>query len=382
MKIINKQMKQNPMYYYLLILAVATTIGLQSWRTLLNNFAVETVGINGFQMGFLQSVREIPGLLAFLTIYLLLILKEHKLSAISVLLLGIGTAMTGFFPTFYGLLFTTIIMSTGFHYFETTNQSLALQYFSHDHAPHFLSRQKSWMAVANIASGVVVWLLASFLKTDHIFFVCGIAIIACAVWAFLKNPTKTDMPLQQQKIVLKKKYWLFYVLNFFSGARRQIFMAFAAFLMVSKYQYSVKDIAILFIANNILNYYIAPYIGKGIHKYGEKKMLSLEYIGLFFIFLGYAFIENAHIAAVLYILDHIFFNFYIGVKTFFQKTADKEDIAPSMAIGFTINHISAVVIPTIGGALWMISYRIPFLCGAVLCLLSLIFVQMIRYDKK
>ena len=181
-------------------------------------------------------------------------------------------------------------------------------------------------------------------------------------------------------MVLKKKYWLFYVLNFLSGARRQIFVVFAVFMLVQKYHYSVKDIAILFIINNVITYFISPYIGKGINHFGERKMLTVEYIFIFLVFAGYAFIEDRTIVAVLYILDHIFFGFSMGINTYFQKTGEYEDIAPSMAMGFTINHISAVVVPVIGGLLWILDWRIPFVVGMVLSLLSLFFVQKIRIN--
>ena len=118
-----------PMYRYLMILTIASTIGLQAWRTLFDNFAVHVCHLEGVHIGILQSVREIPGFLALLAIYLLLFIKEHRLSALSVIILGLGVSVTGFFPSWMGLIFTTLIMSFGFHYFETTNQSLSLQYF-------------------------------------------------------------------------------------------------------------------------------------------------------------------------------------------------------------------------------------------------------------
>ena len=178
-------------------------------------------------------------------------------------------------------------------------------------------------------------------------------------------------------MVLKKEYWLFYFLTFMAGARRQIFVAFAIFLLVKKFDFSIQEIAGLFLVNNFVNYFLSPFIGRCIVKYGERKVLSLEYMSLIFIFIGYAVVEDKYIAALLYIFDHIFYNFAIAIRTFFHKIAAPADIAPSMAVGFTINHIAAVVLPVLGGLLWMIDYRIPFLAGAVLSLLSFISVQSI-----
>ncbi len=162
-----------------------------------------------------------------------------------------------------------------------------------------------------------------------------------------------------------------------SGARRQIFIAFAVFLLVKKFSFSIQEIAVLFLINNVINYFLSPFIGKCIVKFGERKVLSLEYTALIFVFLGYALVEDRYIAALLYVFDHIFFNFAIAIRTFFQKIANPADIAPSMAVGFTINHIAAVVLPVLGGILWLIDYRIPFLIGAVISIVSLLSVQSI-----
>jgi MFS family permease len=159
-------------------------------------------------------------------------------------------------------------------------------------------------------------------------------------------------------------------------------MAFAVFLMVQRFGYTVQEITLLFIANNAVNYYLSPMVGKAIVRYGERRVLSLEYGSMILIFLAYAWVQTKWMVAALYILDHIFFNFAIAIRTYFQKVSDPRDIAPSMAVGFTINHIAAVALPALGGILWMVDYRIPFVGGAVLALLSLMAVQFIPQPQQ
>lgn len=379
-KTIFKELKQNPMYRYLLLLAIAAAVGLQGWRTLFNNFAVEQAGANGFHVGLIQSVREIPGFLSLLVVFLLLVVREHRLAAFSIILLGAGVIITGLFPTIEGLAITTFLMSLGFHYFETTNQSLTLQYFTTKQSPHVFARIRSLSAATNIGVGIVIFFLAKLFSFETNYALIGSFVIICGLWALTRNPVDDNLPKQHKKMILKKEYWLYYVLNFLSGARRQIFVVFAVFMLVEKYNYSVEEIAILFVVNNIVAYFFNPYIAKAINRFGEKKVLSVEYISLVFIFAAYAFVEIKWVVALLYILDHIFFNFAIGIRTYFQKHADPQDIAPSMAVGFTINHIAAVVIPICGGLLWVLNWRIPFIAGIGLGLLSLFFVQFMKPD--
>jgi len=371
-------LKKNPMYGYLMLLTIASAISLQGWNTLFNNFAVDHAGLNGLQVGTIQSVREIPGFISLLVIYVLLIMKEHRLSSLSVLVSGAAVLLTGFFPTFQGILITTFIMSMGFHYFETTNQSLTLQYFNHIEAPLVLSKQRSWNALANVIICLIIWGCSYLINIKWLFAMTGFAVVVITLYTMKINPEKEDLPPQHKKLIFRKKYTLFYILNLLSGARRQIFVVFAVFLLVDRYKFSLQEITVLFIINNIVNYIVSPYIGKAINKFGEKKMLSFEYFSVIFIFAAYAFIDSSIVAASLYVIDNILFNFAIGIRTYFQKTADPADIAPSMAVGFTINHIVAVVLPVFGGALWLLDFRIPFAAGSVLGFVSLLVVQSMK----
>ena len=370
--------KKNPMYRYLMVLTISSTAGLQAWQTLFNNFAVDVAGLNGNHVGMIQSIREIPGFLALLVIFVIIFIKEYRLSALSILILGLGVAITGFFPSYAGLILTTLIMSFGFHYYETTNMSLTLQYFDEATSPWVFGKQRSYAAASSIAVGILIYLLVFLLDFTKIYLLFGSLIIAAAVWGMMQNPMDGTLIPQRKKMIVRKKYGLFYFLTFMAGARRQIFMAFAVLLLVQKFQYSVQEITILFVVNNIINYYLSPLIGKSIIRFGERKVLSLEYLSLIFIFVAYAVTGSKLVVAFLYIMDHIFFNFSIAIRTYFQKVGDPRDIAPSMAVGFTINHIAAVFLPALGGLLWMIDYRIPFISGAMMSLVSLMAVQMIR----
>jgi hypothetical protein len=374
--------KKNPMYRYLIVLTISSTVGLQAWLTLFNNFAVDVAGLNGHHVGMIQSIREIPGFLALLAVFVIMFIKEYRLSSLSILFLGLGVAMTGLFPSYIGLILTTLIMSFGFHYYETTNMSLTLQYFNKATSPWVFGKQRSYAAASNIAVGILIYFLVFLLDFTRIYLLFGSLIIAAAAWGLNQDPSDRTIVSQRKKMIIRKKYGLFYFLTFMAGARRQIFMAFAVLLMVQKFEYSVQEVTILFVVNNIINYYLSPLLGKSIIRFGERKVLSLEYLSLIFIFVAYALTGSKLVVAFLYILDHIFFNFSIAIRTYFQKVGDPRDVAPSMAVGFTINHIAAVFLPALGGLLWMIDYRIPFFSGAIMSLVSLIAVQMIRTPVK
>ncbi len=371
----NIDKNKRAMYIFLAVLVLASSAAFQGWRTLLNNFAVEIGGVDGAEMGVIQSVREIPGFLSLLAIYFLFIMREHKLAALSVIILGLGVSLTGLLPSFGGIVFTTLLMSFGFHYYETMNQSLTLQYFGHAEAPLVLGRMRSLMAVSNISVGALIYVLARWAGYEAMFALVGAVAVAAGLWALKGDPTKKDMPLQHRKMNLKKRYWLFYALTFIAGARRQIFVAFAVFLLVDKFGFGIREITILFVVNNVINYFVNPLIGRAVNRFGERKVLSLEYASLIVVFLAYAVTSSPIVAACLYVFDNVLFNFSIAIKTFFQKIADPADISSGMAAGFTITHIVAVFVPVLGGLAWMTDYRVVFVGGAAFGLISLVLAQ-------
>jgi predicted MFS family arabinose efflux permease len=369
---------QKPMLRFLAVMTAASMIGLQGYTILFNNYAVEVLNLDGSGVGLAQSIREIPGSLALLAVYLMLIIKEHRLAALSIALLGCGTALTGLFPTFGGLVFATLVMSFGFHYYETTNQSLTLQYFASGVSPIVFGRLRSLAAASSIASGILIWVLGFFLEYRGTFLVVGGLVFLAGIWGMLQDPTHENVAPQRQRMIVKRKYLLYYILTFLAGARRQIFIVFSIFLLVKVFHFSVREMTLLFIVNNTIAWIVNPLIGRAIVKFGERRISSVEYTGVILIFLVYALTDSSILAASMYILDNILFNFSVAIRTYFQKIGDPKDVAASMAVGFTINHIAAVVLPALGGLLWMIDYRIPFFAGAVLSVLSLVAAQFMR----
>ncbi len=357
----------------LVLMAAAMPLSFAIWMTLLNNFAIEKANFTAFEMGTLQSIREIPGFLTFTVIYILLIIKEQKLALISLAILGIGVLITGYFPTIIGLYITTVIMSIGFHYYEALQTSLTWQLVDKKNTPMAFAWQISARSLASIAVFGLIFFGYKYLKLPYTYlYAIGggatiLIVIICAI-SYPQFKTKTE---QHKKFILRKKYWLFYALTFLSGARRQIFIVFAAFMMVDKFQFDVSMIASLHFVNYMVNLWVPPYVGKFIAKFGERNALILEYIGLIGIFTAYAFVEVAWLAAVLYILDHVFFSFAIAIKTYFQKIANPKDVAATAGISFSINHIAAVVIPFGFGIIWLYSSSLVFLLGALIAGLSL-----------
>jgi len=358
----------------LIIMSIIMPLTFSTWQVLLNNFAIEQAAYSGADIGLLQSVREIPGFLAFTVILVILLINEQMLALLSLAFLSIGVALTGFFPTSIGLLSTTFLMSVGFHYFEAIRQSLVLQWIPKSETAIFMVKL---LAIGSMCALIVyasIWFLIEKFSASFqwLYLVAGGIGLLIVIFTMITFPRFKTPVEQEKKLFLRKRYWLYYTLVFLGGARRQIFMVFAGFLMVEKFHYSVSDISILFLINHLINLYAAPKIGKFIARIGENSALAIEYTALILIFSGYALVNDANSAAVLYILDHLFFAMAIAIKTYFQKIADPADIASTSGVSFTINHIAAVVIPASFGLIWLVNPSLVFWIGAFIASMSLL----------
>lgn len=367
----------------LLLMAIAMPLSFATWSALLNNFVIEAVGFDGSDIGWLHTVREIPGFLAFGVIFILVVVREQALALISLALLGVATAITAAFPSMGGLLFVTLLSSIGFHYFETVNQSLQLQWLTKDRAPQILG----WLLAAGSAATLVAYLAivltwrAFDLSYSFVYMVSGALTLAIVVYCWFAFPRFESPHRQSKRIVLKRRYWLYYALQFMSGARRQIFVVFAGFMMVEHFGFAVHQITALYMINLVANMALAPVFGWAVRRFGERRALVFEYAGLVGVFLAYGGIYwfgwGVLLAAVLYVLDHLFFALALALKTYFQKIADPEDIAPTAAVAFTINHIAAVFLPASLGYLWLVTPGGVFGLAAGMAATSLVLALMI-----
>ena len=367
----------------LFLMAIAMPLSFATWSALLNNFVIEVADFDGGDIGWLHTVREIPGFLAIGVILVIMVMREQVLALLSLALLGVATAVTAWFPTMGGILFITLFSSIGFHYYETVNQSLQLQWLRKEVAPQVLG----WLIAAGSGATLVAYVLivmtweALGLSYNTVYMASGGVTLLIVAYCALAFPQFESPNPQVKKFILRKRYWLYYALQFMSGARRQIFVVFAGFMMVERFGFEVHEVTALYLINLVANMVIGPVFGRAVFKFGERNTLTFEYIGLVVVFLLYGGIYwfgwGVLLASILYVVDHMFFAMALALKTYFQKIADPGDIAPTAAVAFTINHIAAVFLPAGLGLLWLVSPGAVFFLAAGMAATSLCLALLI-----
>ncbi|WP_435231361.1 MFS transporter [Pseudopelagicola sp. nBUS_20] len=373
----------------LFLMALAMPIAFNVWSALINNFVVEVAQFDGADIGLLHTIREIPGFFAVGVIAILLFMREQVLGLVSLLLLGVATSMTARFPSLAGILTITMLSSIGFHYYETVNQSLQLQWLDQKRAPKILG----WLLAAGSAATLVAYglIVATWERFDlsynFVYMLGGGITVLIALYCLFAFPQFEERTPQLRRMILKRRYWLYYSMQFMAGARRQIFVVFAGFMMVERFGFDVHELTALFLINLTVNMTLAPLFGMAVSRFGERRTLIFEYAGLVAVFLAYGGIYyfgwGVVLACILYVVDHLLFSLALALKTYFQKIADPEDIAPTAAVAFTINHISAVFLPVLLGLLWLVSPAAVFAFAAVMAAISLTLATLVpRHPRK
>jgi predicted MFS family arabinose efflux permease len=374
------------------MLAVANLflyLGFNVWRAVFNNFAVEELGVNAAQMGVIQSLREVPGLLGFVVGFLVLILSEIRLMGLSVLLLGLGLVLSGWADSLSMFILGTLVVSVGFHFFYPANSGVVLTAVGEEETPKVLGRLRSVASFAAVLGTVIVWVFVDGLQLGPLsipawgyrttLLVVGVVVILGSFFA-LHNGRRHGVRRQKRKVAFRRSYWVFYLLTLMMGSRRHIFTTFAIFLLVQVHGIDVRQTATLLLVNSLISTYSSAQLGKLVARFGERRVLTFNFIGLIFVFLGYAYVPYLPILFALFVIDHVFFGFNLAIDSYFQKIAHTpEEITSNLSLAQTINHVSALIVPILGGILWVqVSPSATFLAGVAIAVVSLVLVQFMR----
>jgi len=348
------------------------TFAFAVYRSVVSNFVGQELGISYVEYGLIEGIREIPGLLTIVLVGLAYRIPEHKLYALSGVLVGSGIWMYATAHTFTDLVYATLVQSVGFHVWHVVQDSMVIKAVGTNDRAHRLGQLNSVGAAATLLGMGLVWFSSDWLSLRTYFVIFGIVGIAGGLFALLFPHAKA--PVRPVRFVFDWRYRSYYTLALFSGARRHIVLTFATFALIRIYNTSVSTIAMLLAIISFLAIWTRPIIGRIIDRVGEQRALSMNYAVVALIFLGYAVFRNIYVAFALYILDNIMMGFDIAISTHAGRIIPREKLSSSLATGTTVNHIFGVAVPVTGGILWeWFGPVVPFLMGAVLVLFAMVY---------
>jgi MFS family permease len=373
-----------------LFLAGMVLLGMAGgiFETAFNNFVADRFDLSADKRGFLEFPRELPGFLTALFAGMLFFLPETYIAAASALAVGLGMLGMAFWGSdWYVMLFFMTLWSIGTHLIMPVRSSIGMALAQSSEKGRRLGQIQSFGIAAGIIGCAIVWISMQYLGLGYKFILAvggAAGVTAAIVMAAMRLP---DAHLERPKFVWRKEYWLYYVLSFLFGARKQVFITFGPWVLVKVFEQPVWIFAQLWIAASVLGIFFQPAMGRLIDRCGIRFVLMWDAALVFLLCAGYAFspmLPDKTVALwVLYaclVMDQLLFGTGMARDIYMSGIAVKpEDVAPSLSLGVTINHIVSMSIPIIGGIIWVTyGYAWVFAAAAGVALLMLFFTRMIR----
>jgi predicted MFS family arabinose efflux permease len=349
------------------------------------NFFIDTLGLSGGQVLWLEGIRELPGLALMFIAALMMRWSLSRRAAVSVFIMGAGYALYAFVGSYVGLLLVAIVASLGFHMWMPLNSALAMCLSERDKTGRVLGTLSSVGALAALAGMGVISLVARLFESMSLgtYYVAGGAFIVVAAFLLTRLPahigaTETEQP----RMLLKRHYWLYYVLTFFEGSRKQVLGTFGTLVLVDSFGLKVWQISLILLASSIVNLVSGPYVGHLVDRFGERSTVSASYVILVLCCLGFSTLHDVWILVVLLVVIKLMVMFGMGLSTYVYRSASPEELTPTLSAGISINHVTSVAMPLVAGALLpIIKYEGIFLGTGALVLLSVPFALALRTSQ-
>jgi len=339
-----------------------------------SNFVGDVMNLTPDQQGLLEGIRESCGIFALLLLALLAGVAEPLLGGAMLLLLAVGLGAYAWVPTFPWLIAAGLVWSQGLHVWMPLPNSMTLSLAEPGRAGYRLGQIRA-AGSAGFAVGIGLALLLSWAGVGMrpMYLVAfGFGVVAAGLCLGVPRDIKTPGP----RFVFRKKYGLYYVLSFLEGWRKQIFVCFAGFLLVKEYGTPLTTMLLLFGGVQVISYFASPWVGRLIDRVGERPVLMFYFACLSVFFVGYAFIADVRILYALFVVDSAFFVFATALTTYVNRIAPPSEHTPTLSMGVAMNHVAAVIMPIVGGVLWVnLGHEWAFLTGAAAAVVS-VFVAM------
>src|SRR5574340_145418 len=345
-----------------------------------NNFINDRFMLTGLQRSLLELPRELPGFLVIFITALFGFLSSRRLGVVALLFAMVGALLIGFIPSTYAVMMVCLfVYSIGQHLFIPLSSSIGMELAREGQTGRRLGQLNAVRNLATILGSFVVFIGFRFLhfRFETSFLLTAVGLALAAGFMFLMKPDAAKKP--RTFLTLHKEYRLYYILNIISGSRKQIFLTFGPWVIVSVFKQPTQTIATLLTIGGIIGILFQPVLGRTIDRYGVRLVLQIEAGVLVVVCLGYAlskfiFAESTALIFIcgFYLLDQMLMSVNMARSMYMKEIAlDKDHIQPALTAGLTIDHVFSLGIAVLGGAIWnLFGFQYVFLIGVVIAALG------------
>jgi predicted MFS family arabinose efflux permease len=370
-------------FVLLAIMAACFGMAMSAQENIVTNYFEDVLGLEGPQFGYITAIREVPGFLLIFLTAIFYRLSLQRLTALALVLLTVGYVFFGLSNSFWTVAPWVIISSMGYHTVLQTQYALGMSLTTEQRSGRILGQMNAINNGGAMLAMVMVLItfhydLLSFRGT---FVIAGLLAFVAAM-AIFKFPSLHDGKVQEvtprrDPFVLRDSYRFYYYLSLLDGARQQIFFSFGLWVLVHEYGMSVPEISALLIVVRGGAMFASPWIGRMVDQHGERQMLSIVNVAYLLALGGYALVGNVYVAAACYVVYSFIMPLSsIGAATYLRKVAVGREIAPSLAMGVTLQHTAAIVVPvTTGFILNYVGFQVPFMIACVFAIMAFFVTQ-------
>lgn len=360
-------------FFRLMVMSATFGMTLSVQDNIVTNYFADVLGLEGPQFGYITAIREVPGFLLIFLTALFYKMSIPRLTAMMLVLLAVGQALFTVSDSFWSVAPWVVISSLGYHTVLQTQYALGMSLTTEDRAGSVLGRLTAFNNGGALVAMAVVFVIFRYdwLSFPGTFILAGLVslVAAAAVYGVpnMHDGVEEETHAARPRMVLRKEYRFYYYLHLLDGARQQIFFSFGLFVLVAIYGMSVAEVSALLIATKLVAMIASPLVGMLIDQHGAKPLLGALNIIYIFALAGYALIDNVYVASFIFLVYSVIFPLSsVGSATYLRRVAVRAEIAPSLAMGVTLAHAAAIIVPiTTGYVLNYVGYEIPFLIACV-----------------
>ncbi len=357
-----------------------------------NNYLSETFSISNFQRGVLEIPRELPGFLVVFVAAIFFFISTRRLASLANMLASIGVLGIALFSSTYpAMLAWLFLFSVGQHLYLPLNPAIAMEFAREGTTGRSLGRLQGAMNFAAIGGSFLIFVGFRYLSFSFLvsFLIASAGFLGATVLSFSMKPD--DPQPSKKKLTFRKEYGLFYWLNILFGTRKQIFLTFAPWVLVTVFNQPTAVVATLLFTGGIIGIFFNPVLGRAIDHFGERKILMAEASVLVFVCLGYGFARVLFpptaallVASACFILDQLLMSVSMARATYIKKIALRpEDVSGTLTMGVTIDHLFSIIIALVSGVLWVkLGYQYVFLLGALIAFANFFSASRIRTPRR
>ncbi len=361
----------------LLLLAVSLVgFNMGVFESIFNNYLNEVHQLGSSARGILEFPRELPGFLVAILAGLLYLLSDARAGAVAMAALSVGLIGLGYFSdSFWMMVGWMMLWSAGHHLFMPLEQSMGAALADPGKTGKRLGQMGAAQTFSAILGASVVWIGIDYVGTSfrQFFTVCAIATAAAGLvlWGIKTKESRTkSAPTFRSRFFFRKEYGIYYLMCVLFGARKQVFLTFGPWVLVSVFGEPASIIAKLWVASSILGIVFRPALGWLIDKFGERPILVADAMVLTIVCLGYGFGPGLslgpwglRIAYACFVIDQMLFAVGMARTSYLKRIAVREeDLTPTLSLGVSIDHAVSMSLPIVGGLMWA-AYGYPVVFG-------------------